>query len=182
MVIKHYISSCPILNTYIKEKILMYKSLLVVSLFSLSVYAGEGIKINPIVSHKLGNIELYHHNGNFKVFQNNKVHVVAHHNVVDKQIRSIDSKKLSFFLNHGHIQVSQNNQGDFILRSNVHGLGGGHATGKLFGVITKFGGYAAIGIACLVHKETALHAAELREAVDAAALAAEAVGIALPTP
>ena len=84
--------------------------------------------------------------------------------------------KPAFTLNKdGHISVTktETDKGNesFAVRGHVHGLGGGFATGKFFGAITKIGGYAGIGIACFFHPDTLFHAEELRHAVDTAALA-----------
>lgn len=87
----------------------------------------EIVRINDtarFASHKLGKIELYHANGEFKVMHDNKLHAVENH-CVDKPLRNVDLKKLAMFLNHGHLAVNKTDNGEFTIRANAHGKGGG---------------------------------------------------------
>ncbi|MDR3549984.1 MAG: hypothetical protein P4L31_01095 [Candidatus Babeliales bacterium] len=127
----------------------MYKSLLAVSLFSLSSFASQGqeiIKIKPFASHKLGSVDLYHADGRFHVMQNNKKYAIETHSV-DEKIRSVDAHKMATFLKHGHIELKQTDQGDFKLRANVHGNGGGPVAGAVAYWVTKSICWGGVGAA-----------------------------------
>ena len=102
-----------------KEHPMKLKSaLLSLIAFSVSQASSEILLINRrFVPERLGTINLFHSNGKFYVIQNNKMHTVENHSV-DKKIRSIDTKKLVNFLQHGHIAINQTDHGDFTLRAN----------------------------------------------------------------
>ena len=78
----------------------------------------------------LGTIELSRETDGFHVLQNNKKHKVENY-WLDKPLRKMDDKQLKTFLTQGYISVNKLDNGEFTLRSNVRGLGGGPLTGMV---------------------------------------------------
>lgn len=103
---------------------------------------------------------------------------------MDQELRGISSERLSKLLTTGaYLAVKKlDNSDDHILRVKGRLNGGGLVIGKAAYWITKVGGYIGIGIACVVHPSTTAELPHLKEAVDVAAHAAEAIGTIIPGP
>ena len=143
-------------------------------------------KSSVFAPERLGTIELSRETDGFHVLQNNKKHKVENY-WLDKPLRKMDDEKLKTFLTQGYISVNKLDNGEFTLRSNVRGLGGGPVASVItyWGIKgSYYGGLIAgawlggpFGAAA-----AATQLATTAAAVEAAALAAAAAALASPTP
>lgn len=79
----------------------------------------------------------------FKVIHNNHTYQVQNHDV-ESFLRTMNKKQYKMFLqNGGRIHVAKLNNGDYILRHKVSGLGGGPVLACLFYGATKVAAYGA---------------------------------------
>ncbi len=143
------------------------------------------VKIDKSVrfaSHKLGDVDLYHHNGQFMVKHNNAFHPVKPENIASPQLRNINLAALGATLEHGKIHINQNNEKEFILRAHIHGNGGGLLLGRICNVVVRGVGIAGIAGLVYVHAVHAEEAHQLYAAVDAAAQVAQVFGESAPGP
>ena len=85
---------------------------------------------------RLGKTKLYYDKGTFKILQKENLHTIKSYDL-DPLLRNISDKKLEVLLQHGYIDVSQFDNGDFSLRTKIRGLGGGPATAAALYWITK---------------------------------------------
>jgi hypothetical protein len=80
---------------------------------------------------------------NFSVFDGKALHSVKSYDI-DKSLRMMDKHQLqSFLAQGGKIRASKLNNGEYVLRAHVPGLGGG----PIVGVLTAIGTFTLTGIA-----------------------------------
>ena len=89
---------------------------------------------------RLGKVSLLHDEDGFYVLQNNKPHKVKN-DWVDPILRTATNKRLESFQKSGYISVNQLDNGEFSLKANVRGLGGGPVTASMLYWVTKAIGY-----------------------------------------
>jgi hypothetical protein len=85
-----------------------------------SVFAPERLAITALMHSKKG----------FQIKQDDALQQVANHNV-DKPLRAMSSEQLQAFVKGGYISVNQLGNGEFTLRANGRGLGGGPILGPI---------------------------------------------------
>lgn len=107
---------------------------LLTSLSNAELFKIQGSAI--FTPHRLGKIELSHDENKFYVLQNGKHNAVKPY-WVDKSLQNIPTEKLKAFLKKGYISINQMNDGEFSLKANVRGLGGGPVCGAIAYWATK---------------------------------------------
>jgi hypothetical protein len=130
----------------------MYKLSMLLFVFIFSVNAQQDLQqlalINPTCvqkSHTIKNAQLFTHGENFVVAQDNKLSLIKNHDI-DPLLKKFGSKNLDRFLKHGYLELNQCTNGDYTLKANVRGVGGGPLTGSFLYWLTKtvcYGGAAA---------------------------------------
>lgn len=115
------------------------KVILSLTLISTNLLNAQIFKIKDssvIASSNLGKVELLHDEDGFHILQDNKYHDVESY-WVDPFLRNISNKRLESFLDNGYVTINQMNSGEFFLRANVRGLGGGPISGAIAYWTTK---------------------------------------------
>ena len=142
-------------------------------------------EIAAMKTHDLKELRLLHSNNSFAVLDHGKVEAV-NPCWVDKEVRSVSTERLAKMLGHGYLSVNKMSNGEFSVKANVRGEGGLLITATVFYWGAKVVCYGPI-IAGTVLSGVgfpvgAAIIAEITPAVEAIALGAAAVGLALPTP
>lgn len=87
--------------------------------------------------------QVIHDDNGFKVLDANQLHQVKSYDV-DPMLRKMHAHQLRAFIQQGgKIRASKLNNGDYVLRAHVPGLGGG----PIFGAITAFVTFTVTGVA-----------------------------------
>lgn len=160
----------------------MHKKAYLFSLFSLltlqlGASSSQLVKLDKssyFASHKLGDIDLYHKDGQFIVKQGNQFHAVKTHNIPTPELRDIKLTSLSAALKHSKININQDSQKDFILRSHVQGNGGGKILEWIGYIIIKLPG--ELVIRAIVSANPAAPEDVMRSQVDYCAAVVAAAG------
>jgi hypothetical protein len=100
--------------------------LLSLSLGSL-LNANESVqlaRINKAAILSAEKLSLYHDGEAFHVKQNGRLHAVPSYDT-DEVLRKVNKNNLAAYLKAGLIRVNKTNNGEFVLRSHIKGLGGG---------------------------------------------------------
>jgi hypothetical protein len=79
---------------------------------------------NVLVSHKLGDVKLYHTYEGFKVQAGDECHTVQKA-WIDPMLRKMNAKQLQAFLGKGYISINKLDNNEYSLKAKVRGLGGG---------------------------------------------------------
>lgn len=131
----------------------MYKLPVLLFVFIFSVNAEQDLKqlalVNPTCvqkSHTIKNAQLFTHGENFVVAQDNKLSLIKNHDI-DPLLKKFGSKNLDRFLKHGYLSLNQCDNGDYTLKANVRGIGGGPITGAFLYWLTKSVCYGTAAVA-----------------------------------
>jgi len=91
---------------------------------------------------------LVHVKDKFIAVVNNKV-VPIHNYNVDSLLQRLTTEELKSILQNGNIKMSQSSNGEYRLGFALSLLGGGPATGRVFGIGVKVIGWSAVTIGCI---------------------------------
>lgn len=131
-----------------------------------------------------GSFKLYHSDQvGFSVQQENNslLHIPNHD--IDPLLRGKNSALIKAFQEKGgRLSLHKLDNGDFLLRAHVPGVGGGAILGQVCGWTVRGVGYGGYAVACFFHPELLLEAEVAHAAIETAALAATVAGTAAPTP
>ena len=159
----------------------MHKKAYLFSLFSLltlqlgaSSHLVKLDKSSYFASHKLGDIDVYHHNGQFMVKKDNQFHAVKTHNIATPELRNIKLDSLAASLQYSKLIINQDSQNDFILRSHVQGKGGGKVLEWIGYILIKLPG--ELVIRAIVSANPAAPEEVMRSQVDYCAAVVSAAG------
>ncbi len=113
-------------------------------------FAGKGLKTlkfaeeNVFVPERLGKVKLSHNGKRFLAKQKGQ-RTKIQNCFVDKTIRGVSQERLAKLMDCGYLSLNQTDDGEFTLKHNVRGPGGGPVLATLFYWATKVGLYSAIG-------------------------------------
>jgi hypothetical protein len=91
-------------------------------------------------------LSLFHDGESFQVKQNGRMYAVPQHDL-DNTLRQVNRKNLAKYLKAGLVRVNKMNNGDYVLRSHVKGVGGGPISAAIGYWVTKSACYGALGAA-----------------------------------
>lgn len=132
----------------------MKYTVLFASLFSFSVgvivsnesFSNSDIKVTSLfVPHNLGPTEVHFKHNEFYVNNGGKEYRLKKY-LSDSTIQSMSPDKLLKLQQIGHIAVTKTNDNEFVLRSHIHGNGGGPITATCLYWITKGLSYGCLGL------------------------------------
>jgi len=154
-------------------------------MLSVALSQAGGMEVPSLRSSKLAALRLIHENKSFRVMDNDGTQEVPAC-WVDKEVRSVSTERLAKMLGHGYLSVNKMCNGEFSVKASVRGEGGLLITATVFYWGAKVVCYGPI-IAGTVLSGVgfpigAAIIAEITPAVEAIALGAAVVGLALPTP
>lgn len=133
----------------------------------------------------IGSLKLYHSDQvGFSVQEENSPLVAIHNYDVDPILRGKNSALIKAFQeNGGRFSLNKLDNGEFVLKAHVPGLGGGPITGVCAYWGTKAAGWGAFAAAVIAtHGEMLVHTMEYAHMIEAAATTAGVIGTAAPTP
>ena len=104
-------------------------------MLSVTLSQAQGVEVPALKPSHLKALMLVHEDRSFKVVADGKIEEVPAC-WVDKDVRSVSTERLSKMLGHGYLSVNQMSNGEFSVKANVRGEGGGvggAAAGAWFG-------------------------------------------------
>lgn len=151
------------------------------TIISLSLLCSSLLQANELTIYgksffapkELGITALTHNNLGFNAIRDGKKHTIQNA-FVDKTIRNVPSDKLIKFLEKGYLSVNKMSDGQYTLKANVKGLGGGAYLAWLF-----YGGTKSLCYGTVIAAGTGVIATGVGAGVAAAGLGGTAVGTTL---
>lgn len=133
-------------------------------------------------SHKLGDIELYHGQDGFMVHKDGEYRKVKSC-FVDKPLRNIKKKQLDVLSKIGYIKVGKYDDGEYSLKANVRGPGGGPLIGLAsYATVQVIGWTAYAASVFLTGGYTLTYTPQIAVAINTGATAIGAATTTTPTP
>jgi len=102
---------------------------------------------------------------------------------MNKELRDVlKHKALAKFKEAGYIRAHKQSDGSYTLAAKVRGEAGGWLTGQIAAWTFRTVAYSTYAVVCVIHPELLLEAEVAHAAIETAAVGAQVVGEALPTP
>lgn len=125
-------------NYFMFFKSMFKATLSIVLLSSMTAFSMLKIRDDAVFApQKLGSTELMYSNEGFEIRAQGKSHKVKNH-FLDKTLRVMTPAKMVALQQHGYISINQFNDGEFGLRFNTRGNGGGPWLSWGGGIVTDF--------------------------------------------
>lgn len=149
-------------------------------ILSVTLAQAGGMEIPSLRPTNLAALRLIHENKSFRVMDAGKSQEVPAC-WVDKEVRSVSTERLAKMLGHGYLSVNQMSNGEFSVKANVRGEGGG----LVLGMAAKWGvrvvGHGGLAVAYYFQPHLLVDAPHLHACVEAAAWSAQCAGTLAPT-
>lgn len=135
------------------------------------------------VSHKLGDIDLYHSKNGFSVYKDGKHHPI-NSCFIDKSLRNLNKKQLDVLQKVAQLEVKKfNNSDEYTLKLNHRGKGGGPLAGlAAYATVSVIGWTAYAATAILTGGQTMVYTPQIAIAIKTTATAIGSAATATPTP
>lgn len=131
---------------------------------------------------RLGKLGLSHDGSRFNVTKDGERVTIPSH-WTDKNMRNISQERLAKFLEKGYLSVNQMDNGEYTLKANVRGNGGGPILGQVLGWGVRIGSWSACAALTVVAPHVAMEVVPVvLTYTEPVAVAATVIGTGTPTP